>query len=68
MARNPATRLVVALPKGTELVGTSKGDVAWNLDHGPESYVELAKDVADALRAKGYKCKVYINREMDEEY
>lgn len=68
MPRNPETRLVVAVPKGTELRGTHKGDVAWEIGNGPESHVELAKDVAEALRAKGYNCKVYITREVTEEY
>ena len=29
---------------------------------------KLAKDIADGLRAMGYECKVYIDKEIREEY
>ena len=62
MAKLPTARLCVALPKGSELRGTSKGDVGIELAYG-EHYVQLAKDMAEGLRAKGYQCKVYITEE-----
>jgi hypothetical protein len=57
--------LRVALPRGTDLRG--QGDVKWDMGIG-DNLVPLAKDIADGLRAKGYKCKVSINKEVDEEY
>lgn len=69
MARMPKTILYVGMPKGAELRGAQKGDATWDLGCGNGEYaVEMAKDIAEALRAKGYKCKVYVNREVEQEY
>lgn len=38
-----------------------------NFEHS-ETQTQLAKDIADGLRAQGYECKVNITKEANEEY
>lgn len=68
MARLPKVKLVVGLPKGVALRGTDNGDASWDMGTVRDAGMELAKDIVNALRATGYECKLYINREVDEEY
>lgn len=68
MARLPKVKLVIGMPKGVAMRGVDNGDSVWDMGHLREPGMELAKDIVNALRAKGYECKLYINREVDEEY
>lgn len=63
MARMPKATVRVVLPKGSR----GPADTVMEFRHG-DSETQLAKDIVDALRAKGYQATAHIHVEQDEVY
>lgn len=63
MPKMDKATLMVGMPKGSD----ANGGRIIKFEHST-SETQLAKDIADGLRAQGYKCKVLIDKDIQEEY
>ena len=66
MPRMPKARLRVATPLGEDF-RPNGGSITIDFKNGDQD-TQLAKDITDAMRAKGYHCKLSIDKEITEEY
>jgi len=66
MARQSKARLRVWLPKGAKS-GPNTHPHVMDFEHS-DAQTDMAKDIADGLRAKGYEVQCTIEKEVTEDY